>query len=114
MYKLIVIFAALLPLILLVRTIFGARSKKASRAFSEFKKQIDLLVWVILFIIGVRDRILDRRVDLFLMAMTLRECRFPTNAPLQPDPAPRADHYSCGWSASALWCMLALRVPQWR
>jgi hypothetical protein len=52
MYKLIVIFAALVPLILLVRTIFGSRSKKASRAFSEFKKQIDLLVWVILFIIG--------------------------------------------------------------
>ena len=52
MYKLIVIFAALVPLILLWRTIFGAPSKKASRAFSEFKKQIDLLVWVILFIIG--------------------------------------------------------------
>jgi hypothetical protein len=52
MYKLIVILAALVPLILLWRTIFGARSKKASRAFSEFKKQIDLLVWVILFIIG--------------------------------------------------------------
>ena len=52
MYKLIVILAALVPLILLWRTIFGARSKKASRAFSEFKKQLDLLVWVILFIIG--------------------------------------------------------------
>ena len=37
MYKLIVIFAALVPLILLMRTIFGSRSKKASRAFSEFK-----------------------------------------------------------------------------
>jgi hypothetical protein len=52
MYKLIVIFAALLPLILVVRTIFGARSRKASRAFSEFKKRIDLLVWIILSIIG--------------------------------------------------------------
>ena len=52
MYKLIVIFAALVPLILLLRTIFAGRPKKASRAFSEFKKQIDLLVWVILFIIG--------------------------------------------------------------
>jgi hypothetical protein len=28
------------------------RSQKASRAFSEFKKQIDYLVWVILFVIG--------------------------------------------------------------
>jgi hypothetical protein len=52
MYKLVVISAALVPLILLLRTIFAGRPKKASRAFSEFKKQIDLLVWVILFIIG--------------------------------------------------------------
>jgi hypothetical protein len=53
MYKLIVIFVALIPIILLLRTILAGRSEKASRAFSEFKKQIDLLVWVILFIIGV-------------------------------------------------------------
>jgi hypothetical protein len=52
MYKLIVIFAALVSLMLLLRTVFAGRPKKASRAFSEFKKQIDLLVWVILFIIG--------------------------------------------------------------
>jgi hypothetical protein len=52
MYKLFVIFAALIPIILLLRTIFAGRPKKASRAFSEFKKQIDLFVWVILFIIG--------------------------------------------------------------
>jgi hypothetical protein len=53
MYKLIVIFVALIPIILLLRTMLAGRPKKASRAFSEFKKQIDLLVWVILFIIGV-------------------------------------------------------------
>ena len=52
MYKFFVIFAALIPLILLLRTIFAGRSKKASHAFSEFKKQIDIFVWVILFIIG--------------------------------------------------------------
>ena len=52
MYKLFVIFAALVPLILLLRTIFAGRSKKASHALSEFKKQIDLFVWVILVIIG--------------------------------------------------------------
>jgi hypothetical protein len=52
-YKLIVIFAALVPLMLLWRTIFAGRPKKASGAFVEFRKQIDLLVWVILFIIGV-------------------------------------------------------------
>jgi len=52
MYKLIVIIAAAMPAILLLRTIFGRRSQKASRAFSEFKKQIDYLVWAILFVIG--------------------------------------------------------------
>ena len=52
MYKLFIIFATLVPLILLWRTIFARRPKKASHAFSEFKKQIDLFVWVILFIIG--------------------------------------------------------------
>ena len=52
MYKLIVIIAAAVPAILLLRAIFVGRSQKASRAFSEFKKQIDYLVWVILFTIG--------------------------------------------------------------
>ena len=80
MYKLIVIFAALVPLILLVRTIFGSRSKKASRAFSEFKKQIDLLVWVILFIIGCASVYSIGELNSFLMAMTLRECRFQPNS----------------------------------
>ena len=52
MYKLIVIIAAAVPAILLLRAIFVGRSQKASRAFSEFKKQIDYLVWAILFVIG--------------------------------------------------------------
>jgi hypothetical protein len=46
------IIAAAMPTILLMRAIFAGRSQKASRAFSEFKKQIDYLVWVILFVIG--------------------------------------------------------------
>ena len=52
MYKLIVIIAAAMPAILMLRAIFVGRSQKASRAFSEFKKQIDYLVWAILFVIG--------------------------------------------------------------
>ena len=52
MYKFIVIIVAAMPAILLLRAIFVGRSQKASRAFSEFKKQIDCLVWVILFVIG--------------------------------------------------------------
>ena len=46
MYKLIVIIAAAMPIILALRALVG-RSQKASRVFSEFKKQIDYLVWVI-------------------------------------------------------------------
>ena len=52
MYKLIVLIAAAVPVILLLRAIFAGRSQKTSRAFSEFKKQLDYLVWVILFVIG--------------------------------------------------------------
>ncbi len=52
MYKFIVIIAAAMPTILLLRALFVGRSKKASHALSEFKKQIDYLVWVILFVIG--------------------------------------------------------------
>jgi DNA-binding MarR family transcriptional regulator len=29
-------------------------------------------------------------------------------------PAPGADHYSCEWSTSALWCVPGLRVSRWR
>ncbi len=52
MYKLIVIIAAATPIILALRAILAGRSQKASRVFSEFKKQIDYLVWAILFVIG--------------------------------------------------------------
>jgi hypothetical protein len=52
MYKLIVIIAAAMPIILALRAILVGRSQKASRVFSEFKKQIDYLVWAILFVIG--------------------------------------------------------------
>jgi hypothetical protein len=52
MYKLIVIIAAAMPTIFLLRALFVGRSPKPSKAFSEFKKQIDYLVWAILFVIG--------------------------------------------------------------
>jgi formate-dependent nitrite reductase membrane component NrfD len=40
------------PTILLLRAFFVGRSQGTSRAFAEFKKQIDYLVWAILFVIG--------------------------------------------------------------
>jgi hypothetical protein len=52
MYKLIVIVVAAMPTIVFLRTILVGRSQKASVAFSAFKKQIDYLVWAILFVIG--------------------------------------------------------------
>jgi hypothetical protein len=50
MYKLISIILALLPVVLFLRTIFTTRSKKG--AVSNFKKQVDYLIWVILFLVA--------------------------------------------------------------
>ena len=52
MYKLITILAAAIPIILFLRTIFFGRSKAMKLAVSDFRKQIDYLVWLILFAIG--------------------------------------------------------------
>jgi hypothetical protein len=52
MYKLISIILVLIPVVLFLRTFFTTRSKKRSQAVSNFKKQLDYLVWVILFLIA--------------------------------------------------------------
>ena len=52
MYKLISIILAAIPVILFLRTIFMGQLKR-SQAVSEFRKQIDYLVWIILILIGV-------------------------------------------------------------
>ena len=46
------ILVAAVPIVLFLRAIFVRQSKKRSQAVSDFKKQMDYLVWVILFIIG--------------------------------------------------------------
>ena len=71
MYKLIVIIAAAMPIILLLRAIFVGRSQKASRAFSEFKKQIDYLVWVNLVRYRLCFRLFSRKPDPLHVEMTL-------------------------------------------
>ena len=84
MYKLIVIFAALVPLILLCAYhLWGAIEKGIAGVLriQETDRSVGLgdLVhnWV-------RDRVLDRRANSFLMAMTLRECHFhPNSTPCQ-------------------------------
>ena len=51
MYKLMGIIVAAIPVILFLRNIFMGRLKR-SQAMSDFRKQIDYLVWMILILIG--------------------------------------------------------------
>jgi hypothetical protein len=51
-YKLIAIILAAAPIVLFLRAIFMRQSKKRPQAVSDFKRQMDYLVWVILFVIG--------------------------------------------------------------
>jgi hypothetical protein len=50
-YKLISIILAAIPVILFLRTILMGQLKR-SQAVSDFRKQIDYLVWIILILIG--------------------------------------------------------------
>jgi hypothetical protein len=52
MYKLIAIVLAAIPVVLFLRNIFTMRSKARSQAVSNFRRQVDYLVWAILFLIG--------------------------------------------------------------
>src|SRR5215467_5340401 len=51
MYKLIGIILAAMPVVLFLRAMFMG-SRKRSQAVSNFKKQVDYLVWAILVMIG--------------------------------------------------------------
>ena len=52
MYKLIGLIVAAVPIVLFLRAILKGQSKKGSKAISDFRKQMDYLVWVVLFLIG--------------------------------------------------------------
>ncbi len=55
MFKLIGFIIAAIPVILFLRTLFTGvlgKSVKRSQAFADFKKQVDYVVWAILFMIG--------------------------------------------------------------
>ncbi len=52
MLKLILIVAAAIPLFLFLKTVFFGKSKVTKQALSDFKKQIDYLVWALMFVIG--------------------------------------------------------------
>ena len=51
MYKLISIILAAIPVILFLRSTFIGQLKR-SQAVSDFRKQMDYLVWIILILIG--------------------------------------------------------------
>jgi hypothetical protein len=51
-YKLIGIILAAVPVVLFLRAVFMRQSKKRPQAVSDFKKQMDYLVWVVLLLIG--------------------------------------------------------------
>jgi hypothetical protein len=52
MYKLIAILVAAMPIILFLRTVLFKQSKVMAQASSAFRKQVDYLVWAILFLVG--------------------------------------------------------------
>jgi uncharacterized membrane protein len=51
-FKLIGIIVAAAPIVLFLRAVFKRQMTKKSKAISDFRKQMDYLVWVILFFIG--------------------------------------------------------------
>jgi hypothetical protein len=51
MFKLISILIAMVPVVLLLRSVLG-RSTAVKRAVADFKRQIDLLVWIILLMMA--------------------------------------------------------------
>jgi hypothetical protein len=50
--KIIAFISAAIPLILFLRAMFGGRKTKLGAAFGEFKKQIDLAIYIFLGIIA--------------------------------------------------------------
>jgi hypothetical protein len=52
MFKFVTIVAAAIPVFLFLRNIFG-RSPVVKQAVADFRRQIDYLVWIILFCIAV-------------------------------------------------------------
>jgi hypothetical protein len=52
MYKLITILVALIPIILFLRTVFVSNSRVLKDASATFRRQVDYLVWTILFLVG--------------------------------------------------------------
>ena len=52
LFKIIAFIAAVIPLILFVRSIFFRRSTRFSEGLKGFRKQVDFAVWIFLGLVG--------------------------------------------------------------
>jgi hypothetical protein len=52
LFKIIAFISAVIPLFLFVRTVFFRRTTRFSAGVKEFKKQLDVAVWIFLGLIG--------------------------------------------------------------
>jgi NADH:ubiquinone oxidoreductase subunit 6 (subunit J) len=52
LFKIIAFIAALVPLILFVRTMFFRRPTRFGERFKEYKKQVDVAVWIFLGLVA--------------------------------------------------------------
>jgi hypothetical protein len=52
MFKIIALIAAAIPLILFVRSVFFRRPTRLSEGFKEFKKQLDVAVWIFIVLVA--------------------------------------------------------------
>ncbi len=52
LFKIIAFIAAAVPIVLFVRAVFFRRSTRLGEGVKEFKKQLDLAVWIFLGLVG--------------------------------------------------------------
>ena len=52
MYKLITILVAIIPIVVFLKSVFFGRPQVVKQASAELRRQIDFLVWAILFLIA--------------------------------------------------------------
>jgi hypothetical protein len=52
LFKIIAFIAAAIPLVLFMRAMFFRRTTRLGAGLKEFKKQVDLAVWIFLGLVG--------------------------------------------------------------
>ena len=53
MFKLIILLAAAVPVVLLVNRMFFRRSPRIQKAFAEFSRQVDFAAWALLALAAI-------------------------------------------------------------